>query len=133
MLRCKIGSLPFLGLRPHALHPGAIQGKEGIKFCHLATLVESERTVNHRTNGSFDGITGLRSRQDGTDVTDDDRADEREFERERGGHGGYDLDDDDGKPVALFELRRMRFVVWDGWIGGLICFKIAISYTVLNA
>ena len=37
-LRCKILSLPFLGLRPHALHPGAIQGKEGIKFCHLATL-----------------------------------------------------------------------------------------------
>ena len=28
---------PFLSLRPHALHPGAIQGKEGIKFCHLAT------------------------------------------------------------------------------------------------
>ena len=25
------------GLRPHALQPGAIQGKEGIKFCHLAT------------------------------------------------------------------------------------------------
>ena len=23
---------------PHALHPGAIQGKEGIKFCHLATM-----------------------------------------------------------------------------------------------
>ena len=22
-------------------HPGAIQGKEGIKFCHLATLVSS--------------------------------------------------------------------------------------------
>ena len=22
-----------------ALHPGAIQGKEGIKFCHLATLI----------------------------------------------------------------------------------------------
>ena len=32
---------PFLSwpwLAPHALHPGAIQGKEGIKFCHLATL-----------------------------------------------------------------------------------------------
>ena len=29
----------FLGLRPHALHPGAIQGKEGIKICHLATLI----------------------------------------------------------------------------------------------
>ena len=23
---------------PHALHPGAIQGKEAFKFCHLATL-----------------------------------------------------------------------------------------------
>ena len=30
--------LPFLGLRPHAIHPGTIQGKEGIKFCDLATL-----------------------------------------------------------------------------------------------
>ena len=29
----------FLGLRPHALHPGGIQGKEGIKFCHLATPI----------------------------------------------------------------------------------------------
>ena len=37
-LRYKIRSLPFLGLRPHALHPGAVQGKEGINFCHLATL-----------------------------------------------------------------------------------------------
>ena len=27
---------PFL-----ALHPGAIQGKEGIKFCHLATLIRN--------------------------------------------------------------------------------------------
>ena len=27
-------------MRPHALHPGAIQGKEGIKFCHLATLMQ---------------------------------------------------------------------------------------------
>ena len=35
-LRCKIWSLPFLGLRPHALHPGAIQGKEGIKFYSVA-------------------------------------------------------------------------------------------------
>ena len=33
---------PFLSLdcAPSALHPGAIQGKEGIKFCHLATLQE---------------------------------------------------------------------------------------------
>ena len=31
---------PFLSLdcAPHALHPSAIQGKEGIKFCHLATM-----------------------------------------------------------------------------------------------
>ena len=33
---------PFLSL-DCALHPGAIQGKEGIKFCHLATLVEGVR------------------------------------------------------------------------------------------
>ena len=25
-------------MRPYALHPGKIQIKEGIKFCHLATL-----------------------------------------------------------------------------------------------
>ena len=32
---------PFLSLdfaSTHALHPGTIQGKEGTKFCHLATL-----------------------------------------------------------------------------------------------
>ena len=28
-------------MRPHTLHPGAIQGKEGIKFCHLATQVKN--------------------------------------------------------------------------------------------
>ena len=38
MPRCKILSLPFLGLRPHLFHPSAIQGKEGITICHLATL-----------------------------------------------------------------------------------------------
>ena len=35
---------PFLSLDcfpTNALHPGAIQGKEGIKFCHLATLQAS--------------------------------------------------------------------------------------------
>ena len=31
-LLCKIG------MRPQALHPGAIQGKEGIRFGHLSTL-----------------------------------------------------------------------------------------------
>ena len=30
-------------MRPHALHPGAIQGKEGIKFCHLATLARKSK------------------------------------------------------------------------------------------
>ena len=30
----------FLDRMCFALHPGAIQGKEGIKFCHLATLFE---------------------------------------------------------------------------------------------
>ena len=49
MLRCKIWNPPFLGLRPlpHALQPGAIQGKEGIIFCHLATL----KRAKERTNG----------------------------------------------------------------------------------
>ena len=35
-LRCKICSLPFLGLRPGGGRGGAIQGKEGIKFCSVA-------------------------------------------------------------------------------------------------
>ena len=34
--------LPFLGLCPQAPHPGAIQGKEGIKFCQLETLARTE-------------------------------------------------------------------------------------------
>ena len=30
--------IPFFPwISPHTLHPGAIQGKQGIKFCHLAT------------------------------------------------------------------------------------------------
>ena len=32
-------------MRPHTLHPNAIQGKEGIKFCHLATLLNTGRAV----------------------------------------------------------------------------------------
>ena len=35
-----IPSFPWIAPTP-ALHPGAIQGKEGIKFCHLATLPEA--------------------------------------------------------------------------------------------
>ena len=50
-LRCKILSLPFLALCPHALHPGAIQGKEGIKFCHLATLAAA--AAAHDNEGDF--------------------------------------------------------------------------------
>ena len=53
MLRCKICSLPFLGLRPHALHPDAIQGKEGIKFCHLATLFDGRMEGR---KGAFDAL-----------------------------------------------------------------------------
>ena len=36
-LQSLIPSFPWIASR--ALHPGAIQGKEGIKFCYLATLV----------------------------------------------------------------------------------------------
>ena len=32
-----------LDCAPSALHPGALQGKEGINFCHLATLEEAAR------------------------------------------------------------------------------------------
>ena len=34
----KFNTFLSLDCAPHALHPGAIQGKEGIKFCHLAKL-----------------------------------------------------------------------------------------------
>ena len=43
----KIWSLPFLGLRPHTLHPGTIKGKEGIKFCYLATLFDFRIKYRH--------------------------------------------------------------------------------------
>ena len=45
---------PFLSLdcAPHALHPGAIQGKEGIKFCHLATLIRSWKTMPPRVKAA---------------------------------------------------------------------------------
>ena len=45
----------FLGLRPHALHPGAIQGKEGIKFCHLATLNAGFGPFRVSGGGNSDG------------------------------------------------------------------------------
>ena len=48
-----IPSFPWIA--PHALHPGAIRGKEGIKFCHLATLVA----------GSDRGLPGIRPALDG--------------------------------------------------------------------
>ena len=37
-----IPSFPWIA--PPALHPGAIPGKEGIKFCHLATLERKDKT-----------------------------------------------------------------------------------------
>ena len=46
-LPCKIWSLPFLGLGPHALHPGTIQVKEGIKFCYLSTLSKPRWSLRH--------------------------------------------------------------------------------------
>ena len=41
-LRCAAIFDPFLSLDCASLHPGAIQGKEGIKLCYLATLEGSE-------------------------------------------------------------------------------------------
>merc|ERR1712024_217633 len=61
-LRCKIRSLPFLGWRPHALHPGAIQGKEGIKFCHLATLLPGPTEERRRQVPAVPGTATLCSK-----------------------------------------------------------------------
>ena len=47
-------------LCPQALHPGAIQGKEGIQFCHLATLQASlpPSMPTSRTKASDEGTGG---------------------------------------------------------------------------
>ena len=59
MLHCKINLIPsFPWIAPHALHPGAIQGKEGIKFCHLATLI-SGSPVSGGPNDDHGGPAGL--------------------------------------------------------------------------
>ena len=45
---------PIISLETPTLHPGTIQGKEGIKFCHLATLRSSPArlmTDGERTDG----------------------------------------------------------------------------------
>ena len=55
---------PFLELRPHTLHPGAIQGKEGIKFCHLATLALGERRPLLADPGGRGGDRGGAQGQD---------------------------------------------------------------------
>ena len=51
---------PFLSLklRPHALHPVTIQGKEGIKFCHLATLYRDHLERNGKEEAEV-GLPGL--------------------------------------------------------------------------
>ena len=59
LLQNLIPSFPWIA--PPALHPGAIQGKGGIKFCHLANLVsqvnnaEECRTLCRRAKGTVDG------------------------------------------------------------------------------
>ena len=50
-VRCKISSLPFLA--PHTLQPGQIQGKEGIKFCHLATLWSISIFIHSGARGRY--------------------------------------------------------------------------------
>ena len=46
-----IPSFPWIA--PHALHPGAIQGKEGTKFCHLATLLGLPLSTSHGNRGTW--------------------------------------------------------------------------------
>ena len=47
-------------MRPHALHPGAIQGKEGIKFCHLATLFRYGGPPDDKLARPYDAFLGVR-------------------------------------------------------------------------
>ena len=45
----------FLGLHPHALHRGTIQGKEGIQFCHLETMQGTRWRVGVGAAGGREG------------------------------------------------------------------------------
>ena len=76
--------------------------------------------MNERTNGSFDGITGLRSRQDGTDGRGRERPSTKASLKERGAD-----DDDDGKQWLCLNYEEC-----DSWfgIGGFDRLKIARSY-----
>ena len=48
--------LPFLGLRQDGRGGGAIQGKEGIKFCHLATLIYRSIHARHTAAPRAKGV-----------------------------------------------------------------------------
>ena len=66
---------------PHTLHPGTIQGKEGIKFCHLATLRSvplslSSSPLGPLKNGRFVEYRGLCATNGGG--TDPEEKKERE-------------------------------------------------------
>ena len=52
MLPCKIWSLPFLGLRPHTLHPGARKGRDQI--------LPSGNTGRSAGGGSRDTASGIK-------------------------------------------------------------------------
>ena len=49
-------------IAPPPLHPGAVQGKEGIKFCHLATLV-SQSAVYPAESNNAEGEGANRARR----------------------------------------------------------------------
>ena len=51
-----IPSFPWIA--SHALHPGTIQGKEGIKFCHLAKL---NLKIQWRQNSNLAELSGGQS------------------------------------------------------------------------
>ena len=51
-----IPSLPWI-VPPHAIHPGTIQGKEGIKLYHLATLAAGRRGVCEIARRAADGVS----------------------------------------------------------------------------
>ena len=88
--------LSLLGLCPHPLHPGAIHGKEGIEFCHLATLSSTEET-SAGSNPPQD------TTEDRLQVTNEDRevaVQTDQSEHVKGLHGK-----EDGEEVTKTQLQ----------------------------
>ena len=108
-------------MRPHALHPGAIQGKEGIKFCHLATLIQGDKAEPLPRDGGLGGDeAGPEQRGRGES---DEAADPVEHRR-RAPEGGRQDE----------EVRQLRRLVQQDFVSsrhlnlqGMMLFRIVMA------